>query len=186
MSTYLPQYACGTHSTAGGSQCSLITCELQESNLGHQIWKKHPCLQGNLAYPCTIAFFAETVYVIEFCEYLQMIRIFSFFLGSIFSLNHLYFMCFRSLYNIDFIINQSPCCKICTYKNMPVLITYISFIFYFMILISKNLLILFFQYDEFCVFQEEQVWFFCIQNLFLHSNVSVVLKKYLRISYNVF
>lgn len=88
-----------------GSQCSLITCELQESNLGPQIWKKHPCLQGNLAHPCTIAFFAETVYVIEFCEYLQMIRIFSFFLGSIFSLNHLYFMCFRSLYNIDFIIN---------------------------------------------------------------------------------
>lgn len=56
--------------------------------------KKYPCLQGNLAHPCTIAFFVETVYVIKFCEYLQMIRIFSFFLGSIFSLNDLYFMCF--------------------------------------------------------------------------------------------
>lgn len=38
---------------------------------------------------------------------------------------------------------------------MPVLITYISFIFYFMIPISRNLSIFFFQYDEFRVFQEE-------------------------------
>lgn len=89
----------------GGSQCSLITCELQKSNFGHQIWKKTLLLAGQSCPPLHNSFLCRNC----LCDWILWIStndwIFSFFLGSIFSLNDFYFICLWGLYHIDFIIN---------------------------------------------------------------------------------